>query len=951
MRRFNNVLKSFFVVAFVASLLWTTACSSSKVEGATGKALLQDSAYKEDTLENGMAYLIRENAEPKNRIQLRLVVKAGSCMEDDDQKGLAHFIEHLCFNGTEHFEKSAIVDYFESLGMKFGPEVNAETNFEYTVYMLELPADNPEMLKKSLLVLHDWACAVTFDPVEIEKERGVIIEEWRARTQGVQGRISDKEIKDLFSDSKYADRLPIGDMNVIKNISRERIMDFYHKWYRPENMTVVAVGDIKTAALEKAIKEVMGTIPASEDNVKLPTYNIPSKKQKTLQVIRDKELNLVTVEIYKTINDYESTKTVEALRREFAKGFASGALNLRLQEITNKADAPWLQAGLGEASITNNSMFNVMQFYPKNEMFEQALKTFIDEYERFLNFGPTDSEMQILKKAFTNNIWANYDTRKNLSSAAYASEMVSHILKGRTLISNDDSLKLSLDIVEKITTEEVLETVREEFKDRGDTMFVLCPEAITIPADKEIENIWKNYVGENSQVNYAEENITDSLMKRPSSKAKIIDKKAIKELGGTQYTFENGVKIITKKTDFQKNDIEIYAGSKGGLYQLNEKDIPSAKVSVEYAAYSGIAGNTYSQLAKFSTTKNLNVNYGIGSTEEYLTAYACKENIEDTLQMIYQIFTAPQFTADSWGTVTSLYGQIAETYGVNPEQAFSDKIKETIYGNTLWTLPLNKEFVSKLDANTAEKIFRERFGNAADFTFVFVGDYDEKNLVDLCAYYLGNILTNDSKDETKFIYFPFPKENKTVTVKKGIDNNGRVFLGFGGELAASEDIEKNTRESIIINQLASVLDIRLREVIREDKSGSYGVSVSAGIDGWPDRYYKLNIEFGCEPVREEELSAAVIETIKDIKAGKLSDEIVAKVKETYSRSFETALRNNNWWLNRFAAEVLFTYEPLWFTSNSKKAVDWITKEAIVEAANKYLNTERLVTVYLKPEKN
>ena len=217
MRRFNNVLKSFFVVAFVASLLWTTGCSSSKVQNASGKPLVQDSAIKQGALDNGMNYLIRENAEPKNRIQLRLVVKTGSCMEDDDQKGLAHFIEHLCFNGTEHFEKSAIVDYFESIGMQFGPEVNAETNFEQTVYMLELPADNPEMLKTSLLVLHDWACAVTFDPVEIEKERGVIVEEWRARTQGVQGRVTDKLIAGLFKGSRYADRFPIGDMDVIRN--------------------------------------------------------------------------------------------------------------------------------------------------------------------------------------------------------------------------------------------------------------------------------------------------------------------------------------------------------------------------------------------------------------------------------------------------------------------------------------------------------------------------------------------------------------------------------------------------------------------------------------------------------------------------------------------------------------------------------------------------------------
>ncbi len=950
MKKFNRVLNAIFVFAFVAALLFTTGCSSSKVESKTaGKQLVMDPAIKQGKLNNGMSYLIRENSEPKNRIQLRLIVETGSCMEDEDQKGLAHFIEHLCFNGTENFEKSAIVDYFESIGMQFGPEVNAETNFEHTVYMLELPADNPEMLKTSLLVLHDWACAVSFDPVEIEKERGVIVEEWRARTQGVQGRVMDKMFPALLKDSRFAERIPIGDMDVIRNISRERIIDYYHKWYRPENMTVVAVGDIKTGTLEKAIKDIMETIPASKNAEKLPVYNLPSKKQKELIVMRDKELNIVQAEIYQAVRDYEPITTAEQFRKNYVLTYAFDAFNLRCQEITNKADSPWLFAGMGRLNLTNHTMFDCLQIYPKTGMFEAALKTFLDEYERFLNFGPTDSEMQMLKQAYTQNIWANHDNRKNLASSVFASEMVNHVLTGRTLVSNEETLKMSLDVIEKINAEEVLNTIREEFKDRGDTMVVLCPESITIPEEKEIEAIWKNYVSENSKVTYAEEKMVDSLMKRPSVKAKIVEKKAIKELGGTQYTFENGVKIITKKTDFQNNDIEIYAGSKGGYYQLNEKDVPSAKMAVEYANLSGLAGYTSTQIQKFSATKNLNVNYGIKSTKEYFSASACKENIEETLQVINQVFTAPQFTEDAWTNLVSQYGEIAKTYGARPQQVFSEKLIEAIYGKTLWTMPKNKDFISKLDAATAERVFKERFGNAADFTFVFVGDYDEKNLVDLCAYYLGTLLTNDSKEETKYVYFPFPEKSKTVNVKKGIDNNGYVFVGFGGELPQSDDIEKNTKENIIINQLSSILDIRLREVIREDKSGSYGVATSGYIDGWPDRYYQVEIEFGCEPEREEELSAAVIDTINDIKAGNISDELLTKVKESYSRSIETSLRNNNWWLDRFAAELLYDYEPLWYTTNTNKVVEWITKDAIVDAANKYLNTERVVTGYLKPE--
>ena len=951
MKRFNKVFKTFFVVAFVSSLLLATGCSSSKVASKSdGKQLVLDSAIKQGSLDNGINYFIRENGEPKNRIQLRLVVKAGSCMEDEDQKGVAHFVEHMCFNGTKNFEKSAIVDYFEKIGMKFGPEVNAYTSFEETVYMLELPADDPEILKTSLLVLHDWASAVSFVSEEIEKERGVIVEEWRMRTQGVSGRISDKLLPVLLNRSRYAERIPIGSMDVVKKISRDRIIDFYKKWYRPENMSVVAVGDIKSEVLENAIKEVMGEIPASEKETKVPSYEIPAKKNKTLDIVYDKELSIIQCEIYRTNTKREPITTVEQLRREYVLSFAGDVFNMRCQEITTKPDSPWLGAGIGRGSNTNNSEFYFMQFYPKTGMFTEAFKIFLDEYDRFMNFGVTESELNRLKNNYLLNVNQSFENKDKHPSPNYASNIVNHILTGRIYISEEDNFKICTDIINQITPEEILATAKECFEDRGDTMFVLCPESMEIPSDKEIKEIWNNYESEVGKQKYVDDAGDDILMQKPSKKAKISEKKEIKELGGTQYTFENGVKIITKKTDFQTNSIAIYAGSKGGLYQHKEEDVPSAEVAVEYAILSGVGNKTYSQMQKIATAKKLNVNYNISRTSESINATASKENIEETLQSINLRFSEPKFTADGWETLLGQYKQIAESYGARPSQVFNEKLRDVIYGKNLWHAPLNNDLVAKFNPETAERIYRERFGNPADFTFVFVGDFNEKQLVDLCAYYLGTLKTNINFEETKYVYFPFPKKNQTVTVRKGIDNTGDVYICFGGELPQCDDMEQSFRESTIINQLGSLLDIRLREVIREDKSGSYGVSAGGYIDGWPERFYQVYIDFGCEPAREEELSAEVIKTIKDIQKGNISDELVDKLKETYIRSVETSLRNNYWWLNRFSAEVLFTYEPLWITSNSNKAVEWITKEALVEAANKYLNTERVVTGYLKPEK-
>ena len=949
MKKLNKLFAAFFAAALVASLLLGTGCSTSKVENkSNGNQLVLDSAVKQGKLDNGMSYFIRENGEPKNRIQLRLIVKAGSCMEDEDQKGIAHFVEHMCFNGTENFEKSAIVDYFESIGMSFGPEVNADTSFEQTVYILEIPADNPEILKTSLLVLHDWACSVTFDPVEFEKERGVIIEEWRQRTQGVNWRVAMKEVGLVLKDSRYEKRLPIGDINVIKNIKLDRVVDFYKKWYLPENMAVVAVGDIKADVLEKAIKEVMGTIPASEKETKVPSFKVPLQTEKSITILRDKELSVTEICIFQQLEESKPVTTIEQIREGFISNIVMSIFNQRCHEKTSLPDAEWLTASSGMIDFTRKNYNLMLDMVPKAGRFKEALKAFIDEYERFLKYGVTETELERVKKSMLQGLHQSYENKDKHSSINYVNSLVNYYTLGNIFTTEEDSLKISTKIINEITAEEILELTKKILADRGTMMLIIAPESADIPSEKEIVDIWKNYESEAEA--YKDDVVSETFMKKPSNKGKIIEKKALKELGGTQYTFENGVKIITKKTDFKKDSIAIYGGSKGGIYQLKEEEIPSAQISIDYSNLSGRGGITYSQFQKISTTKNLDVSIGMNNTREFFNATANKNNLEESLQLINLMFTKPQFGEDAWKTIYTQYSEIADSYGAKPMQVFSDKINELVMGKNIYSAPFNKDYVKKMDPKIAEKVYRERFANPADFTFIFVGDFNEKELVDLCAYYFGSLKTNDKFDETKYVYFPFPKESKSIVVNKGIDDKGHIYMAFGDSLPVCDDIDEKFRENEIIHQLASLLNIRLREVIREDKSGSYGVSTNGYIDGWPERYYRVSIEFGCEPARQDELYETVIDTIKEIQKGNISDDLIEKLKETYIRTTETNMRNNYWWLNRFTAEVLFEYEPTWFTKDTGKVAEWITKEALVEAANKYLNTDVVLKAFLKPER-
>lgn len=952
-------LKSFILSLLFTSFVLGTAlaaisCKSTdlnekgnKIANA-GTPLQFDSAVVRGSLENGMDYFVLHNEEPKNRIILRLVVKAGSCMEEEDQQGVAHFIEHLAFNGTEHFEKSAIVDYFEKIGMNFGADLNAYTSFEETVYKLEIPADDPSMLQQALLILHDWACAVTFPAEEIEKERGVVNEEWRLR-QGLQGRISDKQIHFLLKDSMFENRLPIGQMEIVNTISRERILDFYNKWYRPDLMSVVAVGDIEPSVLEAQIKEIMGAIPKNNSKLSIPEFIIPLQKEKQILKMSDPEQKYTVINIYER-DTTPPRKTEEEARSILVQEIASSIFDQRVNEITNTADAPWLAAGVGESTITNSGSFYYLGFVPKDGMFVQAAKVFFDEYDRFMIHGITQSELERFKQYYTTQMELYHTNKDKTASAELADSLIQYVLLGKTYLSNDDFYYLYMKLIPEITVEEVNACAKNMFKDRGTQFFVLSQDTATdIPGDDEIMQIWKEYKNE-ELIAYADDVEDSELMERPAKKGKVTSKKEITELGVNEYMLNNGIRIITKKTDFEANTVNMKISSKGGMFYIDEKDAPSARLSLNYVITSGLNGMSYNQLIKKITSKQVSLNFNIHDTTETFSGNASWEDTEALLQLVNLMFTKTQFNDEGWQVVKSNAETMAKSHGLQPNDLFQDKIKEILYGNSIYWAPFDMALMKKINQKSAEKVYHERFANPADFTYIFVGDFDEETLIDLCCWYFGSLETSADREETVYKYWDFPKGKPSATVKKGLDNQGQVYMSFGGKLPASAGLEEGFYEDDIMNQLEALFDIKLREVIREDKSGSYGIGVNGYIDGYPERFYRFIVNFGCEPEREQELADTVIEVIKDVQKNGVSEDYIQKLQETNRRSFEVNKRDNNWWISRLEYELALTYEPLWVSYDVDKRTNWITAEALQAAAKKYLNTDNYVTVFLKPEK-
>ena len=943
-------IKSLFVLISLFVLL--ISCTSTKAQKTEDQFNLNP-AVLTGQLDNGMSYYILENAYPENRISLRLVVKVGSIAEQENELGVAHLIEHMCFNGTEHFEKNTLVDYAESIGMDFGAEVNAYTSFEETVYKLEIPADNPEFIDTALLIFHDWASAVTFDPEELDKERGVVTEEWRGRL-GLSGRLTDTVLPFELADSSYVGKLPIGSMDVIANITRDEVVAFYEKWYQPQNMAVIISGALDPTTIEGLVKKNMGNIPAATKKNTLEKGFVPARTQKDILVFADPEWPYSQVQLVALDEDNKPMTTEADLRRYYLTRIVDEVMNNRFSEITTDPNAPWLMAQAINYTETHSATFDGLVFVPKDGMMWDAFARVLDEVDRALLFGITSSEFERTRDSLlaTENQW--YETSETTDSQSRVSGLVNYFLTGETFMSDDDFIAAARKILASITLDEVNTRAQDIFEGRGMLGMFYIPEAYAgeMPSKEEIIDFWENYKSEAEMTAYEDTAAQSSIMERPATKATVASKKALTELGATEYELSNGVKVIIKKTDFDKSVIFMSALSKGGASLVSDSEYASAIFSPYYTIYSGIGGMDINQLQKFLSDKTIGINCVLDERDEKIVGQASPAELELLLQLVNRMIAAPQFSDIGWNYSSLMLDTQAKQYGVQPSDMWAQKISQVLYGDSVrHSVGINPELVAAYNRQDAERLFKERFGNAADFTFVFCGDLDEQNVLDLCCYYLGTLPGNTkAREEGKYEPYTFPKGITKEVVKKGQDEKGQVFIAFGGNLPASKSVDETYKDIALLEQLRALVDIRLREIIREDKSGTYGVNVYKNMDGYPERYFEFQISFGCEPAREQELTDEVIAAINTLRSELVDQTYIEKINESYRRNFETNQTNSSWWIDILNAIEVLTYMPVEAACDPAWVTDITTAKAMKDLAVKYLDTSNYVAVYLEPEK-
>jgi zinc protease len=903
------------------------------------RPLPMDTRVRAGKLPSGLTYFILPHRKPEKRAQLWLAVNAGSVLEDDDQRGLAHFVEHMGFNGTRRFPKQALVNFLESIGTKFGPDLNAYTSFDETVYMLQIPTDKPDILDRSLQVLRDWAGSITFDPEEVERERGVVLEEWRLG-RGAGMRIFDKQAPVLFHGSKYAERITIGKPEIIKGASREAVVRYYRDWYRPDLMAVIAVGDFEADDLERRIKAEFADLAASPAARPRPAIAVPLHAQPLVSIETDAELPTTAVSIASKM-PHRPELSARDYRRALAERLYHGMLNSRFDEIRRRPGAPFLSASSSTGGFVRTTDAFRQSATVKEDAVEPGLEALLEEAARVERFGFTATELERSKRSIIRRLEQQVAQRDKTDSRERASQIVRHFLRGSAMPAIDVELALAQKLLPGVSLDELNGLAKTWTGAGGRVITVSGPEKMKKPSAEALLAVVQAVQGRT--LTAFEDAVSDTpLLPNPPTPGQVVKTREIREIGVTEWTLSNGVRVVLKPTDFRNEEIRLNAFSPGGHSLVKDGDFESAQFASAVVGETGLGTFDPVQLRKALAGKLVSVRARIDELEEGLAGSATPADLETLFQLIYLEFTAPRRDEKIFQAWRARQSEQLRNRRLSPEVVFADEMQVLMSQNHRRRQPVKPETLEKVDHDKALAIHRDRFADAGDFTFVLVGTLDLERSKTLVERYLASLPTRHRVEKWRDVGVHRPPGVKTRTVNKGHEPKSSVSLTFHGPQRWSRDAENDIR------MLGEVLGIRLREVLREDMSGVYGVRAGGGISRRPRQEYGFSIGFGCAPENVEKLQQAVFTEIKAVQAKGIGEEYLHKVREARLRAHEVNLKENGFWEGELSRVYRYGDDARQIP-DIKPWVDKIASDRVRAAARRYLRSKEYVLGVLKPE--
>jgi zinc protease len=902
-----------------------------------------DESVRVGKLKNGLTYYIKHNEKPQNKVDLRLIVNAGSNQEADDQQGLAHFMEHMAFNGTKNFPKNQLVDYLQSIGVKFGQHLNAYTSFDETVYFLPIPSDDPVKLNKGFQILSDWAFNVVLTPEEIEKERGVVLEEYRIG-QGAQKRMQQNYFPKLFYKSQYANRLPIGKKEILENFKPEVIQRFYNDWYRPDLMAIVVVGDINVDEIEKKIIKDFSKYKNPKKAPQRKTYELPNHSETFVAVETDTEMPSSTVQLIYKDNTLPTKVVTEGdMRDEVVDNLFSQMLNARLQEKSNSATPPFIYGFSYHGNIVR-AKEGYQSVAASNEGKQlEALKALVTENARVKKFGFTQEELDRAKSELLIFAEKSFTEKDKQNSSSYVGKYQQNFLTQTPIPSTEWNYDFMKKVLPTINLNDVNDLIKKYIHDDNRVVILTGPEkeGVTKPSEAEVLN--QLVVNEADITPYNETKIPEKLVTTLPTPGKIVKREENKKLGTKSFTLSNGAKVTYKNTDFKNDEILFHAVSKGGTNLLPDETYLQVSSALSGITEAGVAGLNKTDLSKYYSGKFVAVAPYVSSTSEGFSGQSTVKDLPYLFEGIYAYVTNINYDPQAFKTFAdknlAMFKNILSTPSnyFNKEMAdFTNKDNKRYKG----FVPTASDYTVENYAKAFE-VFKKRFENIGDFEFFFVGNIDEKQIESLATQYLATLPSTNSREKIVDTGArSFTGEHKMI-VNKGVDQKSNVVIRFTGETPY------DANEALAISALGEILTIKLVEELRENESGVYGVSARGSMNKYPYGTYSFQIGFPCGPENAEKLTESALRELNKIIAEGPTQKDLDKYKEGELLDYKKDIKENRYWLNHLASshlndvdsERIFTYE---------QRVNNLTVKDLQDVAKKYLTKSKFIGI-LMPE--
>ena len=930
-------MKKFILSTLVLALSLTMAAQQPQ-------PLPIDSAVRVGKLENGLTYYIRHNEYPKNRAEFHIAQAVGAILEEDHQNGLAHFLEHMAFNGTEHFAGKGIIEYFESIGVNFGGNINAYTSLDETVYRLsEVPTTREGIIDSALLVMHDWACGLLLLEDEIDNERGVIREEWRTG-MGASRRMWKNSNMLKYPGSRYAKRDVIGDTAVINNFAYDALRDYYKKWYGPDNQAIIVVGDIDVDQIEQKIKALWADVPARVNRGERPLYSVDDNQQPIVAIVRDKEAQNTRIELEfkkgKLPKEFRGTDAAY-VQTEMLDAVCS-MLNNRFQELAVDPDASFTGAGSYYGETVKEKDAFVAVYIAKQGHETQAYKDLLTQLEKMRRYGFTNAEWDRVKKEWLSYYEKAYNERSTVRNISRAQECIRHYLDGAPIAGEEWEYQMAQQILPMLSVDVLNQIAGQLVTDENLIISFQAPIEAVLPTEAEAVDFLAAVKNEEIEAP-VEEAIRENLVEQAPKAGKIKNTAYNATLGTTEWTLSNGVRVVIKPTEFKQDEILFSAFSKGGQSLVATEDLVSAALATDVISVSGIADMTMTDLQKALTGKNISLSPSINANTESIEGGTTVKDLESLLQLNYLYFTAPRRDEDAYAMLMSVLESQLANRDKNPKVAFSDSVSMMANNYSPRTLIFNKEALTRADLDKSLEIYKARFANPADFIFTFVGNVnpDDEAFQQLVCTWIGGLKTSKKKEAVRDNGDRVPEGiNKNYFSRRMETKTASNRIQY-----TSYDIPYTLANELNMEMIGRILSTRYLESIREREGGSYGVGCAGGLQVYPVAKAYLLMQFDTDPDKQVKLMNIIHEEVNTIvENGPLAKDL-NKEKESMLKDFQEDLEKNSYWDSALYMYYMYNIN---YIADYKAAVENITAESVQNTLKKLVASGNMFEVVMLP---